>query len=76
MIECTGCSDFPRLRFGVGRSEGPLETADWVLRTFSEDEEEALRDLIPLAAEAIEAILVDGLTAAMNRYNRDLDSEG
>jgi PTH1 family peptidyl-tRNA hydrolase len=71
IIERLGRSDFPRLRFGVGRPTGPLDTADYVLQRFSPDEEEVLDGRIAEAAEALGAILIDGLTPAMNRYNRD-----
>jgi PTH1 family peptidyl-tRNA hydrolase len=71
IIERLGCSDFPRLRFGVDRPSGPLDTADYVLQRFSPDEEGVLDGRIAEAAEALEAILIEGLTPAMNRYNRD-----
>jgi PTH1 family peptidyl-tRNA hydrolase len=71
IIERLGRSDFPRLRFGVGRPAGPLDTADYVLQPFSPYEEEVLDARIAEAVEALEAILVEGLTPAMNRYNRD-----
>jgi PTH1 family peptidyl-tRNA hydrolase len=64
-----GRDDFPRLRFGVGRPGGPMETADWVLTPFSDEEERALEQLIPRAADAAETALVEGIAAAMSRYN-------
>lgn len=66
-----GHGDFARLRFGVGRPQGVLDTADWVLTPFSPDEERVLRKRIPEAADAVEAVLLEGLVAAMNRYNAD-----
>jgi PTH1 family peptidyl-tRNA hydrolase len=71
LIACLGRSDFPRLRFGVGRPSLPIETADWVLARFSADEEAALGARVAAAADAIEAALVQGVAAAMNRWNRD-----
>jgi PTH1 family peptidyl-tRNA hydrolase len=64
-------SDFPRLRFGIGRPEPEIDPVDWVLRAFSSAEETALEERIPLAAEAVGSILIDGVVASMNRYNRD-----
>lgn len=75
VIECVGHGEFPRLRFGVGRSEQPLDTADWVLQAFSREEERVLRGRIDTAAEAVEATLVDGVVPAMTRYNRAPESE-
>jgi PTH1 family peptidyl-tRNA hydrolase len=67
-------SDFPRLRFGIGRPEPEIDPVDWVLRAFSSAEEAALAEQIPLAAEAIGSILIDGVVASMNRYNRGPES--
>ena len=67
-------SDFPRLRFGIGRPEPEIDPVDWVLRAFSGAEEAALGQRIPLAAEAIDSILIDGVVPSMNRYNRGPDS--
>jgi PTH1 family peptidyl-tRNA hydrolase len=71
LIERVGRSDFPRLRFGVGRPTVPMDTADYVLQRFSPEEERALDGRIDEAAAALRAILVDGIQAAMNRFNRD-----
>lgn len=71
IIERLGRSDFARLRFGVGRPTGLLETADYVLQRFSPQEEEELEGRVARAAEAAQAVLVEGPTPAMNRYNRD-----
>jgi PTH1 family peptidyl-tRNA hydrolase len=71
IIDRLGRNDFPRLRFGVGRSPVAMDTADYVLQRFSSEEEAAVEDRIAEAARAIRATWVDGLVAAMNRYNRD-----
>jgi PTH1 family peptidyl-tRNA hydrolase len=65
-----GSSDFPRLRFGIGRPEAENSAVDWVLDAFSRAEEVALEERIPVAAEAVGAILIDGVVPSMNRYNR------
>ena len=67
-------SDFPRLRFGIGRPEPEIDPVDWVLRAFSSAEETALEERIPLAAEAVGSILVNGVVPSMNRYNPDPES--
>jgi len=69
-----GSRDFPRLRFGIGRPEAENSAVDWVLDAFTEAEELALRERIPRAAEAVGAILIDGVLSSMNRYNRDFDA--
>jgi PTH1 family peptidyl-tRNA hydrolase len=70
IAERIGSSDFPRLRFGIGRPEAEISAVNWVLDAFSNEEEVALVEQMPVAAEAIGSILVDGVVPAMNRYNR------
>ncbi len=74
IAERIGTSEFPRLRFGIGRPEVEISTVDWVLEAFSEAEDVALQERIPLAAEAVAAILIDGVVPSMNRYNRGSDA--
>lgn len=65
-----GTADFVRVRFGVGRPPPMWDGADWVLAKFSNDEEEQLQSLLPQAADAAVAALLEGPVLAMNRYNR------
>lgn len=71
VIERLGRSDFPRLRFGVGRGPAGSDTAVWVLESFSPEEEAALPALLERAARAVATALCDGIDAAMNAWNRD-----
>jgi len=71
VIACLGRDDFPRLRFGVGRPDLPMETADWVLQRFTEAEEALLGERLEAATSAIAAALGEGVAAAMNHVNRD-----
>jgi PTH1 family peptidyl-tRNA hydrolase len=75
VIERLGHGDFPRLRFGIGRPDAGLAPVDWVLQAFTEPEEAVLEQRIPVAAEAVGAVLVNGVVASMNRYNRDSESD-
>ncbi len=79
VIDCLGSRELPRLRFGVGRpasatAAAAVDTTDYVLEPFSKREEAALPAQIDVASDAIEVFLVDGIDAAMNRYNRDPDA--
>jgi PTH1 family peptidyl-tRNA hydrolase len=69
VIERLGRSDLPRLRFGLGRPTTPVDVADWVLERFPPEQEQALPALVASAADALDAWLGEGLTAAMNRFN-------
>jgi len=73
IVDRIGSSDFPRLRFGIGRPEADIPAVDWVLCKFSAAEEAELETRIPVAAAAIGSILIDGVVPAMNRYNRRPD---
>ena len=75
IIECIGSQDFPRLRFGVGRSPSGVDTADHVLQGFTRDEEALLPERLEEAVRALEAVVVEGIAAAMNRFNRAPEAE-
>ena len=61
--------DFPRLRIGVGRPEDAGDQVAYVLGVPEEDECQVLDAALDRAAEAVRALLADGVTEAMNRYN-------
>ena len=63
-------SDFPRLRLGVRGSDPWDDLAEYVLSSFEADEESQLAPMIGHAADAVEAVLRDGVESAMNRFNR------
>ena len=57
------------MRIGIGHPAPGRDAADWVLADFSRAEAALLPELVGRAADAVEAIVSDGLTAAMNRFN-------
>ena len=62
--------DYCRVRCGVGHPGHKERVVGHVLGPFSRPERDELPLLIGTAADAVEAILKEGLVAAMNRYNR------
>jgi len=76
IIQCLGTDRFPRLRFGIGRPPHGTDTTTYVLEPFSVDEERELPALIATAATALDAIVGEGLVAAMNRFNRQDADDG
>ena len=64
-----GTADFVRVRFGIGRPTHGRDAAAYVLDNFTRDEQAALPSLVAEAADAVEAIVGGGLTAAMNKFN-------
>jgi PTH1 family peptidyl-tRNA hydrolase len=61
--------EFLRVRIGVGKPPSKERGADHVLSRVSKREREAMDVTIEEAADAVEAIVTDGVDAAMNRYN-------
>ena len=73
IIEAVGSSDFPRLRFGVGRPTGSgVPPADYVLAPFEADETDALGSRIDEAVDAVEVFIGEGIGPAMDRFNAAL----
>src|SRR5882724_3125704 len=64
-----GTRDYYRLRFGIGRPTGRQDPADFVLTDFSPTERKELPFHIDRAADAVEALLAEGLAAAQNRFH-------
>jgi PTH1 family peptidyl-tRNA hydrolase len=69
-IASLGSQSFPRLRIGVGRGDTRRDLADHVLARFDPDERSVIDDAIGRAADAAELFMADGVSAAMNRFNR------
>ena len=61
--------EYLRVRVGVGRPPGRMDTADFVLKDFSGSEKTELPFLIDTAADAAEALVRDGLLAAQQQFH-------
>ena len=64
-----GSGDFNRVRFGIGRPPGSMDAAAFVLRDFGTVERKELELNVEHAADAVEALLAEGLERAQNSYN-------
>ena len=64
-----GSRDYLRVRVGIGRPPGRMDPADFVLRDFSAAERVDLGVTVVEAADAVEALITDGLTAAQQRFH-------
>lgn len=71
-----GNEEFARLRVGIGRS-APLgaDISGHVLGRFAPLERELAEQAVTTAVEAIECCLREGLTEAMNQFNRKKSAE-
>ena len=77
ILETLGTPEFPRLRLGVrGEKFRPGEDlADYVLSRFSKAERPVVDETIGTACEALETFVIDGIDAAMNRFNRSPEED-
>jgi PTH1 family peptidyl-tRNA hydrolase len=64
-----GGKDYLRVRFGVGRPPGRMDPAAFVLKDFSATERKDLDLDVDRAADAVEALLSQGLAAAQNSFH-------
>ena len=70
IIQEVGSQEFPRVKIGVGAKPNPnFDLADWVLSTFSANEEKALSVALDNGAKAALAIIDHGVPEAANRFN-------
>jgi PTH1 family peptidyl-tRNA hydrolase len=65
-----GTPDFHRVRIGVGRPPGRQDPADYVLKRPSAKERAEILDVaVEIAADAVLALVTDGLEPAQNRIH-------
>ena len=70
LIAELGSQCFPRIRVGVGEKPHPdYDLADWVLSSFSAQEEKLLAPALERAVEAAQTVIEEGVARAMNQYN-------
>lgn len=70
IIERLGRPEFVRFRIGIGRPETPIPIEDYVVQPFGPEERETAQEMVARAADAIETAVKDGLTRAMNLFNK------
>ncbi|MFJ8233053.1 aminoacyl-tRNA hydrolase [Streptomyces sp. NPDC094448] len=61
--------EYHRVRFGIGRPPGRMPVADFVLKDFSGAERKELDYFVDRAADAVEALVTEGLERAQSTYN-------
>lgn len=64
-----GTKDYLRVRVGVGRPPGRMDTADYVLKDFGAAERKELPFLLDSAADAVEMLVTEGLLAAQGKFH-------
>jgi PTH1 family peptidyl-tRNA hydrolase len=69
IIGALGTEEFVRVRLGIAPDRPLANGAKYVLAQFKKAQLEVIDDVLDRAADAVEAILKDGVAAAMNRFN-------
>ena len=70
LIEALGVEAFPRVKLGVlGEGRHSRDLADYVLDAFHPDERPGLATMVDRGADAVEAVLRDGVDVAQRAYN-------
>jgi PTH1 family peptidyl-tRNA hydrolase len=75
LIEAFGTGAFTRTRIGIGRPATKKEVRGYVLDSFGAQQETVLDEVITMAQDAVETLLVKGLSEAMNRFHGKTISE-
>ena len=75
IIKMLGTENFQRIRMGVGEKPKNYDLADWVLGHFNKEEKAAMEEATAKAVRAVELMLAEGADAAMNEFNRRVQTE-
>jgi len=71
MSKSLGTKEYARVRFGVGRPPGRQDPADFVLSDFTAAERKELEFLVDRAVDVAEAVVLEGVEWAQNKYHGD-----
>lgn len=70
IIGALGTEEVPRMRLGIAPDHPVKDGARYVLGEFRKSQMVPLDEMLEKAAEAVNMIVNDGISAAMNRFNR------
>jgi PTH1 family peptidyl-tRNA hydrolase len=69
MSKSLSSKEYARVRVGIGRPPGRQDPADYVLSDFSSAERKELDFLVDRAADVVEAVILEGVEWAQNKYH-------
>jgi PTH1 family peptidyl-tRNA hydrolase len=69
IIAALGTNEFIRLRIGIQPEHPVSDAKKFVLDEFAPLERRALKEILDRSAEAVHAVLRDGIVKAMSLYN-------
>jgi PTH1 family peptidyl-tRNA hydrolase len=76
VTETLGTSGFARLRLGAGPAPPGALWSDFVLGPFAEEEKEAASRMVSEGADAVEMLLIRGISAAQRSFNKKAPPDG
>ncbi|PYS97675.1 MAG: aminoacyl-tRNA hydrolase [Acidobacteria bacterium] len=74
IISVLGTDEFLRLRIGIRPEHTVSDTAGFVLERFTKAQQAEVEKILERSAEALRAVLRDGIDKAMSLYNSDQQS--
>lgn len=69
IFSCLGTEEFSRLKVGIGRPPEHEDSAKFVLSPFPTEEWEQVVATLPKAVDALECLICEGASVAMNRFH-------
>jgi peptidyl-tRNA hydrolase, PTH1 family len=75
VIGAVGTAEFLRVRLGVGPGKAPSDSVAYLLKPMRKAQLKAVDEMLEAAADAIEVVLKEGPSVAMNRFNRKPEME-
>jgi PTH1 family peptidyl-tRNA hydrolase len=75
IISHLGTNRFSRVKIGIGRPPADESVEDFVLSPLDTGQRQIMRQVVGLVVQAIGVFILDGLEAAMNRYNSVIITE-
>ncbi|PYS81833.1 MAG: aminoacyl-tRNA hydrolase [Acidobacteria bacterium] len=74
IISVLGTDEFLRLRIGIRPEHAVSDTSSFVLESFPKSQRDEVEKVLERSAEALRAVLRDGIDKAMSQYNSDQQS--
>ena len=69
IIDCLKTQEFIRLRIGIQPEHPVRDASRFVLENFAKSDAETLEKVLDESADAVRSIVIDGVDAAMARFN-------
>ncbi len=74
IIGALGTQEFTRVRLGINPGRPLKEGAPYLLSPIKRSQEEAVAEMIERGAEAVKMVFAEGVSRAMNRFNRRVEA--